>query len=364
MIVEVQEIQARQSWRLAARIDMDDLRSGIEENWWPRMVDGTLVCELREDGVEANAPNPYTRTELEPFIKAYNIAVKGETQDDASELYRRFQRSRGMLVGSCGVVTADRSDFADANNEDSPIAEYQPRVNSVALVRAPRMVVQYLNARGGNDVAGVYVASEDFDKILKLAEPPTHERWSSTSSRLEGHEHVTTVKGLPNRIYGAVRDLRTKMAGPTDEVDQRPRALERMFGRLLRSTGPARPTVPHGRGPYKVIVDNRHENVGQGNAVVRGTAEIELRPNQSIDDVETTVTVNARFVVDDNETREDVLRAGFTRVTYPNVSVDGRPSNVGFNLQRGRMVKCSYETDEFDDYCSVELTVTANESAT
>ena len=170
-------------------IDMFELRRGIEENWWPRMIDGTLDCELREDEEVIEGPNPRGRPDLRPFIRGYEIAKTGKADQTSNEVYRRFRKTGGLSIGACGAVAVDATDFDGETNESDLDHDHQPKSNSVALIRSPRMVVKYSRIPNGADIAATFVASDEFDRVLKLAEPDTHDEWSANGDSLRGHPH-------------------------------------------------------------------------------------------------------------------------------------------------------------------------------
>ena len=341
-------------------IDMDDLRAAIEDNWWPRIVDGGLMCELETDYEVVRSPDPPDRGDLHPFIRAYSIALSANHNEDEDELYHPFRRAQGLDLGACGFVAGDPADYPTGGGNDDGVLEYRPRNNAVALMRSPRMVVKYLDARGGTDVVGAYVASEAFDPILRLSEPATHERWSASSNRLEGHKHRTTVNGLENRIRRGVSAYRDRFTDAGAEAVEKPRALQQALGRLLRTPGPGRPTGDPQRGPFDVAIESRRDGFGQ-TVVVKGTVEVSLKRTADIGDAHCRTSINAWVVADDNMRREDRLAITVTRVNHPSHSTNETADAIEFNISRNRSVRCEFETEAVPEYCLVSISAEAEQ---
>ena len=341
---------------LGSSIDMDVLRIAIEDNWWPRIVDRGLSCELESDYELLPPPEPRHRSDLHPFIRSYSIANRSNANEQEDELYYPFRRAQRLQLGGCGFVAGDPADFSTHGRNVDGIAEYQPRNNAVALMRSPRMVVKYLDARAGTDIVGAYVASEEFDPILRLSEPATHERWSASSSRLEGHAHRTTVNGLENRVQRGVTTYRERFADAGAEITEKPRALQQTLGRLLRTPGAGRRTTTPQRGPFNVNIEQRREEVGQAIAV-KGTAEISLRRAAEVNNARCRTSISAWVVVDDNMRREDRLEVTINRVNHPDRRINESRDVAEFDVSRDRSVRCDFETEELPEYCLVEIAV-------
>ena len=331
-------------------------------NWWPRIVDGGLMCELESDYELLPPPEPRDRSDLLPFIRSYTIATTTNANENEDELYHPFRRAQGLRLGGCGFVAGDPADFPAFGRNDDGVAEYKPRNNAVALMRSPRMVVKYLDARGGTDVVGAYVASEGFDPVLRLSEPATHERWSASSSRLQGHPHQSTVNRLESRVHRGVTAYRDKFADASAEIAEKPRALQQALGRLLRTTGAGRGTRDQHRGPFNVVIEQRREAAGQA-AAVKGTAEISLRRSVDVSAARCRTSIAAWVVADDNMRREDRLKVAITRVNHPDHATNETGDVVDFDVSQDRPVRCDFETQQVPDYCLVAITVEAGQLA-
>ena len=341
-------------------IDMSELRRGIEENWWPRMVEGELDCELRIEDEIIDGPNPRGRAGLRPFIRGYEIAKTGRANQDSNEVFRRYNRTEGMSIGTCGAVAIDPADFEDGVTQNNLDHDHQPRANTVALIRSPRMVVKYSRLPGGADVVGTFVASDDFDLVLKLAEPDTHDDWSANSDQLRNDPHRSKVVRLHQNIQSVIRELRNGIVDPNSQSNERPHELEKALGRLLRSIGPGGPTNPRRVGPFKVDITPRRQR-NSGLDVISGDIEVSLRPSATADVIDCQLSVEAWLIGNDNQSREENLGIMLRHVNHRRATVSDDRTSATFPTSRARAVTCTYEIDPVEEYCLVDIEVRAEQ---
>lgn len=343
-------------------LDMSELRRGIEENWWPRMVDGSLQCELLEEEEPIDDPNPRGRGDLRPFIRGYEIARTGILDRDGNEAYRKFRRTDELSIGSCGAVAVDATEFytAETNSNSNLDHDHQPRPNSVALIRSPRMVVKYSRLGNGVDVAASFVASDEFDPILKLAEPDTHDEWSANADHLRNHRHRSKVAGLHRNIGNVIRQLRDGLVDQDSRPTERPRELEKALGRLLRSIGPGGPTNPRRIGPFKIDITPRRQR-SHGRDVISGSVEISLRPSAPADVVNCRLALEAWLIANDNKSRLEKLGITLRRINHGDAVLSDDRSAADFPTARERPVNCTYEVESVAEYCLVDIQANAEQ---
>ena len=343
-----------------SEIDMSELRKGIEENWWPRMIDGTLDCELREEEDLIQGPNPRGRSDLRPFIRGYEIAKTGKANQADNEVHRRFRKTEGLSVGTCGAVAVDAADFDSQGSENNLDHDHQPRPNTVALIRSPRMVVKYSRLPNGADIAATFVASGPFDLVLKLAEPDTHDEWSANGDHLRNHPHRSKVLRLHDNIKSVVRQLRTRLIDPDSQPSERPRELEKALGRLLRTIGAGGPTNPRRVGPFKVDVLHRRLR-SQGRDVVSGDVKISIRPSAAADVANCQLAIEAWLIGNDNQSREDKLGIQLKRVNHQQGVISEDSTIATFPVIRERAVTCTFQSDPVEEYCLVDVEARAEQ---
>ncbi|MDW8356225.1 MAG: hypothetical protein RMK57_17030, partial [Bryobacterales bacterium] len=86
--------------------DPEKLLKGIEDWWWPRIVDEELEVEIEADG-QKYCPRPKTREHLLPFIQCYLMAVGRAVPTGAHEKSDRFNRLEGLALGTYAFQMLD-----------------------------------------------------------------------------------------------------------------------------------------------------------------------------------------------------------------------------------------------------------------
>lgn len=204
----------------------------IEDWWWPRIVDQQVVIEVQVEG-KPDFPKPKARKDLAPFIECYSLA-QGTEPTGKDQRRDEFNKLSGLELGSAGFRTVG----PDAEKAITDVDE--DRLNSVALIRSPRMAVEYLRVGKPTPVAvGVFVAHGDIDKILKLSEPPAHDHWTEDSPRLgeaEPDEETArlVVRKVKSRIKERLRAFQAQAEPPRDQQPRHLTVLERELGALLK----------------------------------------------------------------------------------------------------------------------------------
>ena len=169
---------------VGSHMDMDSLRSSIEDYWWPRIQANQLSVELWQNDDPVPPPQPLLRQDLAPYIRCHSlIEEKVPTAD--SERRSRFRARYGAQAGTISFTPIEPKDVdqSDESLEDSHLE------NTVALIRSgPRMVVKYFDPGGVGTgaFAGVFVSHPESEEPLHLSEPPSHDAWNPNSTRLPG----------------------------------------------------------------------------------------------------------------------------------------------------------------------------------
>jgi hypothetical protein len=210
--------------------DHQQLLKGIEEWWWPRLLDQELevVVELAGTGY---FPHPKQRRDLLPFIECYSLAVGRAQPAGPHQKSDRFNRLKGLSLGVYALQVLD-SDLAEGFPEE--------KLGRVAMIRSPKMVVEYAQmGRSTPPAVGAFVADSDIDDVLKLSEPPNHDRWDPESRRLEvarPDEETAreVVRHVCKRLKDQMRRFQAQASPPKPREERRLRFLERELGALFR----------------------------------------------------------------------------------------------------------------------------------
>lgn len=153
-------------------MEPEDLVAAVERNWWPALEESSLHFNVvvEDDSGTIHDPRPRGSATLRSFIDAYHAATV--PQDNRNDYIRtRNLRKIGRFdkPGTLGLV-AEPSDWSYPDNSGGELGEGHRSL--VALVREPRMVVEYLDAGHSMPyIRGCFVANNAVNEALRLTEP-------------------------------------------------------------------------------------------------------------------------------------------------------------------------------------------------
>ncbi len=247
-------------------VESDDLVSAIERNWWPAIEDDRLTATVIDSG-KNKIPRPRTVDVLKPFIEAYDLALS--SPDNLPNERKRaplspLETSDGetLELGTLGLVAESggwsyASTGVDDNGEEDGEVAHR---SLVALIRGPRMIVEYLEAGQTRPfVRGAFVADEAVDELLRQTEPKAHDAWQTRVDE-GGVDPVAprVAKAIIDRVKRNVNDFRRSLKPPPRPAeDVRLPELERLFRGLFRSKGKDQPPPPPGDRPFSIKVSQR-----------------------------------------------------------------------------------------------------------
>lgn len=250
---------------------LQKLRNGIEQWWWPRLLQGGLEIEL---GGDVKQVAPRANPALARFVRAWDLLTgkSSETDDDKVDDIKY----KGSPLGRYAITSVMGADAGD----DEAV---EIRVQN-ALVREPGMVVEYAEGpaiRAGHPpCAGVFRADAQLDQVLAKSEPPSHDKWDSRSSRsdrpLLDAERELIVE-LHKRVRKAssrfLSEHRAKPPAPPDRCTELERRLGRYLGVVKHAhQPPSHPPVPF---HYRSCDGPRRVETAEG-TVIDATVDVEL----------------------------------------------------------------------------------------
>ena len=244
-------------------LDPEELKIAIERNWWPSLVDddGLQVQIELPDGRRMDPEPPIGDPDLAPFLEAYSLAKKYKDEDN------QFSRSRSLgtykpnnyeksePLGRLGLVSDPNNwTFPDSDVVAGAAGDGQtPHESMVALVRGPRMVVQYWTPPRGSRpyVRGVFVASSNIDDLLRQTEPKAHDKWDTRLDEPGIHPAATRFAGEINkRLREQVQEFRDQFRIPPPPAAAINLPTLDSLMRLL--TGGTPPPPPKDPRPFKM----------------------------------------------------------------------------------------------------------------
>ena len=236
-------------------VEPEDVVAGIEDWWWPRIECRLLETDVLTSRGDTFAPRPKKRGHLKPLIDAFDSAVNKAPDIPSRQTRKVFYRKSGRDIGALGAIVLDDSEVENPLGED-----YEARLDTVALVRGPLMVVDYYRdwrpSATAPPAVGCFLADGDIDRVLKLAEPPAHDRWDPEAQRLAVYDEEApeVVQSVLYRIKRAFRDFQNAAKPP---APPKPRRLAKLERRLASWLGAGPKNAPGNPDPNPAPVSLR-----------------------------------------------------------------------------------------------------------
>jgi hypothetical protein len=306
------------------------------------------------DGI-AHVPRPKRNQQLKPFIEAFEIARQLAAPKPGTQKFFKPNAELGIPLGTCGFVVVP----VDAQGNPTISGD---RSNSIALIRAPLMVVAYKScSESSPPVVGAYVASdeEEVDIALKKSEPPAHDRWDPDSANLrdESGRARTLVVAVLNRVRGGLKRFQGEAAPATPAKQRRLTILERVLSGYFKPQGRGGPVGPEaGPSPLHLEWQSAPHAVPTADGKLRlaGTFVVRLDDKADDDDVALRLRVNCPVMEDDNEEGDDLaLTIACDGVTS---EVDPQdPLVLRFRLSKKGKARFKVESEPYSPAWTVRL---------
>ncbi len=196
-------------------VTAEDLKLAVERNWWPALEDQSMDVVIEEaDGTQL-VPRPRSNKHLKPFLQAYGIARGLKTPGDekierlASTKWRADDK--GLKYGDLALVLDAEFEPTETDGESGFGESNSP---TIALIRGPRMVIEYKSFSSRLPIRGVYIADQSVDNYLRQVEPPAHNSWEKNWTKHLDKDSKRVAKGVMDRIRRSVKDFALEFAPP------------------------------------------------------------------------------------------------------------------------------------------------------
>ncbi len=260
--------------------------------------------------------------------------------------------------GVLGLV-ADPAGWSYPEQTEASGNEVVEHRSLVALVRKPRMVVEYYDAgRTAPYVRGMFVADDSVDEALRATEPKGHDAWQTTASESDGIAASATqcAEQIVKRIKTAVSAFRQQLKPERHRHDDYVLpTFDRAMRKLLTGSqsGP-NPPRPEPR-PVAIRPDWNLKRVGDDLLQVSGSVSFSLTDHAPDDETELQVSIRYVFLEDDRAGDDAKIAvdapAGFS-------PAGGSNGFVG-RLARGVEVRFGFETEPYRNDWTGELRANA-----
>lgn len=266
-----------------AVVDTGEILRGVEDWWWPRLLANQLDVKVVDAAGTKAFPRPRKRPDLQPFLDAYDVAIGKSPPNNKTDFRRPFNKFDNIAIGNAGFKVLEKTEKDEFVVDDA-------RLDSVALVRSPLMVVAYHRAWNVATpaMAGTFVADGEIDDILRAAEPPAHDRWDPDARRLQ--DETGRNRAIVKRVLDAVRrnlkGCQNTASPPPPPRPKRLTLLERTLASFLTPTKKGtKPGAEPSAAPIHLTYDQEPRAEAAGDKL-RLTAKFSVRL-KSDEDVET-----------------------------------------------------------------------------
>jgi hypothetical protein len=348
-------------------IDADDLRSAIQRYWWPAMLNNSTGLRTKIidfDGTEVIPTVPKDDPHLQPFVRAFELAsrsqdtkTKEETRQDLGTYSPHGDEE--YPLGHLGLVANTQGwSFPDDNEID--------HCTMIALVRGPRMVVNYHTFKGLGipHIRGAFVSDDSIDDLLRQTEDKAHTKWE-TKKLAGAHPSAHLVASQVNtRLRKAVLDFKNQFKPPAPRPGDLNLPILDELSRLMKGNKP-KPPKPEKR-PITIRLVTPAHAVPTENGHLECHAAVEFGVADwvwditSTETVEVTAILSVAFVEDENLGERLKLRVKPTRKKFVEQgSSNGRSVFVG-ELGRGETVQFNVSSQAYEPDWTVRFTPTAS----
>jgi hypothetical protein len=346
---------------LDCNVDCEMLRTSIEESWWPRLLDDNIGLDitLSEQGQVVPPPRPRKRTDLAPFIECLDLALGRSAPVGLHQKAGSLNKLKDIPLGDFGYAVVPED-----VQEDEGLAK---KLGTIALIRLPRMVIEYMPAGGALPLpcVGAFVAAPEVDDFLKRSEPSEHNRWDPQSTRLEElkPEAREAVDAVLRRVKNGIRKFANEASPQAPAQDLRIRSLEKLLGGLFRPPT----TRPGGTGattgaPIKIsFVDPPHTVADMQQIVMKGRFKVSLSDEADRPRVKLLVRVTCLVQEDDGLSREDPIPVELKSDDLNGSGTADEAGNITFDLDQGTAPVFQFSSLPYSKDWTTQIQVEAEE---
>ncbi|MCY3923889.1 MAG: DNA cytosine methyltransferase [bacterium] len=266
-----------------------DLVVAIERYWWPALEEDDFNAVVEGDEGLLH-PRPRSDSVLASFRDAYELATIPQDNAGAVEHRRRRLGTDAEPLGQLGLL-ADLDGWSYQDQTGSRDHEGIEHRSLVALVRKPRMVVEYLPVPQQRrtpppHVRGVFVADDRVNGALRDTEPMGHDAWQTGGGGESDGASTKVARAVIANINRQVREFRAGLNPPErPPEDIRLDLFDSLMRRILRGTGSGKPAPPLDVRPVSIELRHHIELADGDRLCVVGRATVSLHDDRQVVEV-------------------------------------------------------------------------------
>jgi hypothetical protein len=281
-------------------INPEDLRSAVEENWWPAIVDPSISLDIRIEDFDGSSvrPQPRSRPDLKSLIRAYEIAT---------------QKSDAPLGAQEKAVTIAKFEKFDAIGKIGLVAEYSEDGSSsrkfpvAVLTRGPRMVIGQVEHTFQSKSVAIYsifatsADSLEVDKALRDSEPYTHDRWNAVASKESEKISASLAAKIQSTFISEVNAFSKQMSLEVPVTPKRLTGFSKIFGKFFGDSR-GQPPEPQGETmPISIRFGSKQlKAVGPGMISLTQVFDVSRSMEDEKETVKLRVTPGVKILMDES----------------------------------------------------------------
>lgn len=326
-----------------------DVVRATETWWWPALQEQSFGVEVLDYGSQSSLPiAPETRADLQPFVEAYRLATgEAKVEDDDRQSAPKVTTKSSAHGAGMGFVLADTEE--DGRDAESPNLTGKHPI--IAIMRGPRMVVQYLSGYGSRvPIRGVYIASNADDAALRATEDPAHSEWQSAPSAGAPSEARRVALRVKKEIKDEVERWVLKFVPPAPTSTVKLAFMSELLGRLLPTKGNGKPRPSD---PFSIRTLRREPVEADGG--IKGVLEFSVELTQAHPDNDAEVNVEVVGIIKEGDgPTGDPISATVAHLSGGS-GISSVDSEVRLTLVKGEAGRFRATTDTFPDLWAVDL---------
>jgi hypothetical protein len=335
-----------------AAVDLAAIVKGVEDWWWPRLIENKLDVDVIDTEGQVHNPRPRKSESLRPFIDAFDIARQRADPKSGAQKFVRLNNLADIPLGTSGFVVVPLT-------EQGPVVGVE-RSNTVALIRAPLMVVAYKSfSETAPPVVGAFMAADETDLVLKKSEPPAHDRWDPESTNLRDESGVSKelVSAVLSRIKGGLKRFQSEAAPPAPPKQRRLSILERALGSYFKPQGPGGGSPPDSDASplHLEFTEQPYAEAAPGGMLrLKSSFTVRLDSKSDEDEVDLRVRIGCPILEDEGQEGDDL---GLKVVVQGAKAIVDKedPLLYRFSLAKGDKIKFKIESEPYDTAWTVRL---------
>ena len=287
-------------------VEPEDLRKAIERYWWPALEDRALKFNAiirKPDETELHL-KPKRDKVLKTFIDSYEVATTQDNQSPERRRHRLQSIDRFSRPGNLGLV-ADKEGWSYAEQTETD-TEIEHR-SLIALVRKPRMVVEYLEAgRTPPHVRGTFVADDSINEKLRATEPKGHDTWSTNLAEGDLNREASEIaQKITDRIKQAVRKFRNALKPPSrpPETVDLP-YFDKIMKRLMGGRGQSIRQPIYEERPLSINLDCQPVAINDELIECSGNVQVSFSEHFEVEEAIVQVSIRYRYLEEERVSEE------------------------------------------------------------